>query len=97
MRSNEHGGDRSGVWSTEGLEGAALSIVKGDEKSGRCASEHSAIPVYLGCRNHVALCSSTKSCRQVDQESPGSSSSGRAMQMSAVRGADTRSKLFQGQ
>ena len=37
MRSNEHGGDRSGVWSTEGLEGAALSIVAGDEKSGRCA------------------------------------------------------------
>ncbi len=38
MRSNEHGGDRSGVWNTEGLEGAALSIVAGDEKSGRCVS-----------------------------------------------------------
>lgn len=36
MRSNEHGRDRSGAWNTEGLEGAALAIVAGDEKSGRC-------------------------------------------------------------
>ncbi|CAL8462111.1 g1642 [Coccomyxa elongata] len=34
MRSNEHGRERSGVWSTEGLDGAALAIVKGDEKAG---------------------------------------------------------------
>ncbi len=35
MRSNEHGRERSGVWSTDGLNGAALEIVKGDEKAGR--------------------------------------------------------------
>mmetsp|Transcript_26383 Transcript_26383/g.66311 ORF Transcript_26383/g.66311 Transcript_26383/m.66311 type:complete len:950 (-) Transcript_26383:1236-4085(-) len=33
MRSNQHSGDRSGTWDTEGLEGAALTIVEGDSKS----------------------------------------------------------------
>lgn len=35
MRSNEHSRERSGVWNTDGLEGTALSIVKGDKVSAR--------------------------------------------------------------
>ena len=35
MQSNEHSRERAGVWNTDGLEGAALSIVKGDEGSAR--------------------------------------------------------------
>lgn len=35
MRSNEHSRERAGVWNTEGLEGPALELVKGDEESGR--------------------------------------------------------------
>ena len=38
MRSNEHSRDRAGVWNTEGLQGAALALVKGDEGSGRCSA-----------------------------------------------------------
>ena len=39
MRSNEHSRERAGVWNTQGLEGAALALVEGDEKSGRCVHE----------------------------------------------------------
>lgn len=35
MRSNEHSKDRRGSWHPEGLEGAALHLVQGDEKNGR--------------------------------------------------------------
>ena len=35
MQSNDHRREREGVWNTEGLEGAALDLVKGDEDSGR--------------------------------------------------------------
>ncbi|KAL3145446.1 2,3-dihydroxyphenylpropionate/2,3-dihydroxicinnamic acid 1,2-dioxygenase, variant 2 [Trebouxia sp. C0009 RCD-2024] len=34
MRSNEHSKDRRGSWHPEGLEGAALHLVQGDEKNG---------------------------------------------------------------
>ena len=37
MRSNEHSKDRRGSWHPEGLEGAALHLVQGDEKNGRYA------------------------------------------------------------
>ncbi len=40
MRSNEHSRERAGVWNTQGLEGPALALVKGDEQSGRCVHEH---------------------------------------------------------
>ena len=33
MRSNEHSGERDGVWNTEGLTGAALKLVEGDSKA----------------------------------------------------------------
>ena len=36
MRSNEHGRERDGLWNTEGLNGAALRIVSGDEKAAKC-------------------------------------------------------------
>lgn len=39
MRSNEHGRDRQGLWNTEGLQGAALALVKGDEGSARHAPD----------------------------------------------------------
>ena len=35
MRSNEHSQDRRGSWHPEGLDGAALHLVQGDEKNGR--------------------------------------------------------------
>ena len=35
MRSNEHSGDRGGQWNTDGLQGAALTIVEGDKDAGR--------------------------------------------------------------
>lgn len=38
MRSNEHSRERAGVWNTQGLEGPALALVKGDEESGRWVS-----------------------------------------------------------
>ncbi|KAK9806472.1 hypothetical protein WJX73_000758 [Symbiochloris irregularis] len=34
MRSNEHSRERQGVWSLEGLQGATLSLVQGDQKHG---------------------------------------------------------------
>ncbi|KAK9806719.1 hypothetical protein WJX72_000486 [[Myrmecia] bisecta] len=34
MKSNEHSKERAGVWNKEGLQGAPLAIVSGDEKSG---------------------------------------------------------------
>lgn len=37
MQSNEHRREREGVWNTEGLEGPAFDLVKGDEGSGRSA------------------------------------------------------------
>jgi len=36
MRSNEHGPERNGVWNTDGLSGAALRFVSGDEKAAKC-------------------------------------------------------------
>ena len=38
MRSNEHSKDRRGSWHPEGLEGAVLHLVQGDEKNGRYGS-----------------------------------------------------------
>ena len=35
MQGNDHQRDRQGQWSTEGLEGAALALVQGDQKDGR--------------------------------------------------------------
>ena len=35
MQSNEHSGDRAGQWNTEGLQGAALTLVAGDKDAGR--------------------------------------------------------------
>ena len=35
MQSNEHRREREGVWNTEGLEGPAFDLVRGDEDSGR--------------------------------------------------------------
>jgi phosphoglucan,water dikinase len=35
MHSNDHSRERAGIWNTEGLEGPALDLVKGDEESGR--------------------------------------------------------------
>ena len=55
MRSNEHSKDRRGSWHPEGLEGAALHLVQGDEKNGRCFPIHSFV-VYiflLSCRLYV--------------------------------------------
>ncbi|KAK9842786.1 hypothetical protein WJX74_002436 [Apatococcus lobatus] len=34
MQSNEHSGDRAGQWVTEGLQGVALTLVKGDRDAG---------------------------------------------------------------
>lgn len=36
MTENRHSRERTGVWNTEGLEGAALAVVKGDKEAGRC-------------------------------------------------------------
>ncbi len=44
MRSNEHSKDRRGSWHPEGLEGAALHLVQGDEKNGRYDTHHAAVP-----------------------------------------------------
>ena len=44
MRSNEHSKDRQGSWHPEGLEGAALRLVQGDEKNGRYNTHHKAVP-----------------------------------------------------
>jgi len=35
MQSNEHSKDRQGVWDASGLEGAAKTIVTGDEKGAK--------------------------------------------------------------
>ena len=35
MQSNDHRREREGVWNTEGLEGPAFDLVRGDEDSGR--------------------------------------------------------------
>ena len=35
MQSNQHSGDRGGVWATEGLQGPALAIVEGDRDGAR--------------------------------------------------------------
>ena len=35
MKANEYSGERSGVWNSTGLEGAAKSIVEGDEQAAR--------------------------------------------------------------
>ena len=35
MRSNEHSRERQGVWNSEGLQGAALALVEGDQKHGK--------------------------------------------------------------
>ncbi len=44
MRSNEHSKDRRGSWHPEGLEGAALHLVQGDEKNGRYDTHHAVGP-----------------------------------------------------
>lgn len=38
MQENQHTKQRSGVWNTDGLDGAILELVKGDEKSARFAA-----------------------------------------------------------
>ena len=43
MQSNDHRREREGVWNTDGLEGPALDLVKGDEDSGR--SEPCTLPL----------------------------------------------------
>ena len=35
MKANEHSRERSGVWNSTGLEGAAKSIVEGDKEAAR--------------------------------------------------------------
>ena len=37
MQSNQHSKERQGVWNNEGLHGAALAIVDGDQENGRYA------------------------------------------------------------
>ncbi len=36
MQSNEHSQDRGGQWNSDGLQGAALTLVEGDKSAGRC-------------------------------------------------------------
>ena len=43
MQSNDHRREREGVWNTDGLEGPALDLVKGDQDSGR--SEPCTLPL----------------------------------------------------
>ena len=49
MRSNEHGRERSGMWNTNGLSGAALKFVGGDEKAAKCEVALGAV-LHLGVR-----------------------------------------------
>ena len=44
MRSNEHSKDRRGSWHPEGLEGAALHLVQGDQNNGRYDTCHAVGP-----------------------------------------------------
>lgn len=52
MRSNEHSRERRGVWDTQGLQAAALTLVEGDRDNGR--SQH----VLILCFMHCLLCTS---------------------------------------
>ena len=52
MQSNEHKRDRSGQWDTSGLEGAALALVEGDQKSGRRAPSVLVTPARTLCASY---------------------------------------------
>ena len=47
MRSNEHSKDRRGSWHPEGLDGAALHLVQGDEKNGRYDTSNAALYILF--------------------------------------------------
>ncbi len=50
MQENRHSNERNGTWDTDGLEGAAFTIVSGDSKSGRFGSSPSFPPRYAPVR-----------------------------------------------
>ena len=53
MRSNDHSQERAGAWDTQGLEGSALALVQGDEKSGRCGGswQHASRKHWVGMQS----------------------------------------------
>ena len=59
MQSNQHSGERQGVWNTSGLAGAALDIVQGDRDGARCgpvgvpAAPSVRAPVETLCSEHL--------------------------------------------
>lgn len=61
MQENKHSKQRSGVWNADGLDGAVLELVKGDEHSGRYSSSsllkcafgiYAAVGMWFNCAKH---------------------------------------------